>query len=281
MVDTKTTAIAKTDYDTQVIKRVDQLCQVGFTMPKDYNYINALKASMLILPDIKDRNNRPALEVCTPASIQKALFKMATKGLDASKKQCYFIVRGNQLCCDDSYFGKVAQVKRIFPDWEPYPRVLYEGDEFAFTTDLKTGKRVLAKHEQSLSNLDGDFIGAYLYLPCKDGSQELYVMTKKEIIQAWMKSANSSQTTHKQFPTKMIGKTIVNSGCNMIINSTPELQDSQFAEPVNNDEPEENDVIDSHYEEITEINPAEIPVEEVKVQEEVKEEKKEEEQMDF
>ena len=31
-------------------------------------------------------------------------------------------------------------------------------------------------------------------------------------------------TTHKQFDEKMVQKTLVNSGCNMIINSTPEYQ---------------------------------------------------------
>lgn len=256
----KTTAVVKTsDIGCQVIARVEELSQLGFTMPKDYNYVNAIKASMLVLQDLKDKNGKTALEVCTPASIQQALFKMCTKGLSAANKTCYFLVRGNQLCCDDSYFGKALQVKRIFPDWEPYPRVIYEGDDFAFTTDITTGRRQLLRHEQTLASLDGDWVGAYLYLPCKDGKTDLYIMSKREIIAAWSKSSSREQTTHKTFPTKMIGKTIVNSGCNMIVNSTPELasssdDDDDFARQY---QPEDVTA------EVVEVNPEEIPMAEV------------------
>jgi recombinational DNA repair protein RecT len=68
--------------------------------------------------------------------------------------------------------------------------------------------------------MDNGFVGGYMYLP--DG--ELYIMTKKQILTAWSKSSSREQTTHKQFDEKMVQKTLVNSGCNIIINSTPEYQ---------------------------------------------------------
>lgn len=254
-----TTAVTKVDYGTQVIKRMNELTQVGFTVPKDYNYVNAIKASMLVLADLKDRNGRPALEVCTPVSIQQAIFKMSQKGLSAANKTCYFLVRGDQLCCDESYFGKVLQVKRIYPNWEPCPRVIYEGDDFAYETDPKTGRRKLLRHEQTLASLDGNFIGAYLYLPCADGDQDLYIMSRKMIMAAWQKSMNKSLTTHTQFTDKMASKTIINSGCNMIINSQPEYsavaEDPDFVE---------QQPIDVPAHEVQEINPDEIPMAEVK-----------------
>ena len=280
-----TTAVAKktTDIGSQVIQRVDALCKVGFVLPQNYNHINAIKASMLVLSDLKDRNGRPFQEVCSPQSIQKALFSMATKGLDVSKNQAYYIVRGGELCLHESYFGKVARVKRVYPNFEPAPRVIYEGDVFEYGTDEKTGRRYLIKHEQSLANLDNDFVGAYMYLPTADGGKDLYTMTKRSIVTAWSKSSNKNLTVHNEFREKMIQKTVINSGCNMIINATPDLFESQFTgtSEVEATDEHEQEVIESHYEEITEINPSEIPVEEVKVEkEEVKEEKKEE-QMDF
>lgn len=220
----------KKDIGTQVIARVDNLMQVGFTMPADYNHVNAIKASMLVLNDLRNREGKTVFEACTPASIQTALFEMATKGLDVSKKQAFFIMRGNKLCLDDSYFGKVLQVKRVFPNFDPRPRVVYAGDEFAFTTDPQTGRRSLVKHEQNLENIDGDFVGAYLYIPCADGGQDLYIMTKKQILTAWSKSGDRNNTTHKLFTDKMVGKTIINSACNMIINSTPSLSMAQSNE---------------------------------------------------
>lgn len=218
----KAAVAVKKDVGQQVIDRVSTLCEAGFTMHPDFNYINAIKATMLMLPEIVDKNKKPALEVCTPASIQSALFEMCTKSLDVSKKQAYMIVRGNKLCFTPSYFGHILQVKRLFPDWSPIAHTIREDDEFEYSIDPKTGKMRLEKHVQKLENLDKDFIGAYMYIPCSDGTQELYVMTKKQILAAWSKSSNTDLTTHKQFAEKMVLKTIINSGCTKVINATPD-----------------------------------------------------------
>lgn len=266
MAESKTTAVAvkSNDIGTQVIQRVDDLCKVGFALPANYNHINAIKASMLVLSELKDRNGRPFNEVCSPQSIQKALFVMATRGLDVSKNQAYYIVRGNQLCLHESYYGKVARVKRVYPDFDPTPRVIYQGDVFEYTTDINTGRMQLVKHEQKLENLDNDFVGAYMYLPCPDGGQKLYIMSKKAIMSAWMKSSNKSLTVHQEFREKMIGKTIINSGCTMIINATPELFEAYV--PTNQGEPDtDNDAIaeepiavEAH--EVVEVDPETVPV---------------------
>lgn len=203
-----------------VIARVNSLCEAGFNMPSDYSYVNAIKMSMLKLQELKDKNGNSALDVCTPTSIQTALFQMCCKGLNAGLNQCYLLVRGNQLCLQESYYGKVLMVKRIYPNWNPVPVVIREGDVFEYAIDPATGKKHIVKHEQKLENMDKDFVGGYLYLPTGD----LYIMTKKQILTAWSKSSSREQATHKAFSEKMVGKTLVNSGCNMIINSTPEYQ---------------------------------------------------------
>ena len=203
-----------------VLSRVEEMCQVGFTMPKDYNYVNAVKATMLKLQDVKDKNGKPALEVCTPSSIQSALFSMVVKGLDVSKNQAYLVCYGQQLQLQESYFGKVLQVKRIFPEWEPRPNIVHEGDTFKYTVNPETGRRELVEHTQSLENLDKPIVGGYIYLPCADGGKDLYCMTIKQIMASWSKS-RSGGATAKQFPEKMAMKTLVNSGCTMVINSTP------------------------------------------------------------
>ena len=208
------------------------MCKVGFTMPKDYNYVNAVKATMLKLQEVKDKNGRSALEVCTPSSIQSALFSMVVKGLDVSKNQAYLVCYGQQLQLQESYFGKVLQVKRIFPEWEPRPNIVHEGDTFKYTVNPETGRRELVEHTQSLENLDKPIVGGYIYLPCADGGKDLYVMTAKQIAAAWSKS-RSGGATAKQFPEKMAMKTIVNSGCTMVINSNP----SQSTVADNSDDP--------------------------------------------
>lgn len=262
--ETKEVAVKSNDIGSQVIQRVDDLCKVGFALPRGYNHVNAIKASMLVLSELKDRNGRPFNEVCTPQSIQKALFSMATKGLDVSRNQAYYIIRGNQLCLHESYYGKVARVKRVYPDFDPVVRIVYVDDVFEYTTDVKTGRMQLVKHEQKLENLDKDFVGAYMYLPCPDGGQKLYIMTKASIMRAWMKSSNKNLTVHQEFREKMIAKTVINSGCTMIINATPELFENNI--PLHEDE-DDSEVVEEHQPvdvPAIEINPDEIPVAEVK-----------------
>ena len=215
-----------------VLSRVDEMCKVGFTMPKDYNYVNAVKATMLKLQDVKDKNGKPALEVCTPSSIQSALFTMVVKGLDVSKNQAYLVCYGEQLQLQESYFGKVLQVKRIFPEWEPRPNIVHADDTFKYTVNPETGRKELVEHTQSLENLDKPIVGGYIYLPCADGGKDLYCMTYKQIVAAWNKS-RSGGATAKQFPEKMAMKTLVNSGCTMVINSNP----SQSTVADNSDDP--------------------------------------------
>ena len=252
----------KQNVGDQVIARVNNLCEAGFTMPANYSYVNAIKMSMLKLQDLKDKNGKPALAVCTPASVSTALFQMVTKGLNAALNQCYLLVRGDQLCLQESYFGKVLMVKRIYPDWQPNPVVIREDDVFEYGIDAKTGKRYIIKHEQKLENMDKGFVGGYMYLPTGD----VYIMTKKQILQAWAKSSSREQATHKQFDEKMVGKTLVNSGCNMIINSTPEYQISLDDETnmIENKLPEHDTVDEQAYTEVQvyeEQTPVEVKVE--------------------
>ena len=224
MAEKKGEVVLKKDISDAILERINQLQDAGFVMPPDYNAINAIKMSMIVLGDLKNKDGKSYIDVCTPESVSGALFKMVTKGLNLALNQCYAIVRGSQLTIDPGYFGNALQVKRIYPDWEPCPRVIRKGDEFTFETDPKTGRKKLVTHVQTLESLDEDFLGGYIVLPTKDGEGDLYIMTKKEIIAAWSKSSSVQQATHKAFPTKMIGKTLVNSGCTMIINSNMESQ---------------------------------------------------------
>lgn len=248
---TKEIAVApKNNIGDSVIAKVNSLCASGFNMPSDFNYVNAVKMSMLQLQDVKDKNGNAALAVCTPNSVATALFKMCTKGLNAAYGQGFLIVRGDQLTFQESYFGKILQVKRIFPDWEPSPRVVREGDEFLFDINPKTGHRKLVKHTQTLESMDKPFIGGYVILPTADGEGDLYVMTKKQIETAWSKSSSTQHLTHKQFDEKMVQKTVVNSGCNLIINSTPSLSDGDIKDDPNApvDVDEQMETVDFHVE---------------------------------
>ena len=217
-----------------VLSRIDSMSKVGLSLPEGYNVTNAVKATLLNIQEVKDRNGKPALEVCTPASIQSALLEMTLRGLSVADKSCYFIVRGDKLCMTPSYFGRVKEARRIYPQWNPRATVIREGDEFIFEIDPSTGEKRLVKHVQKFENLDKPFVGVYLYAPTLDGSHnELHIMTKAQVLKAWAKSSNKSLSTHREFEERMVQKTIINSVCNMLGNSHPE--NSSFAD--NSDDP--------------------------------------------
>lgn len=248
MEEKKENAVAlKNSVGDDVIARVNEMCQVGMTFPKDYNFVNSVKMAMLRLKDVNGKDvTDPA--VCDPKSLQTALLDMVVKGLNVALNQCYPILYGNKLRMDAGYFGNSLRVQRIFPNWEPEPHSVRQGDVFEVGTNPKNGRKYLIKHEQTMESMDADFVGGYIYLPTKDGEGKLYIMTKKQILAAWSKS-KTSRENHKLFDEKMIGKTLVNSGCTMIINSTPELQ-----VPFAVDEEEHNDKqIEPAYAEFEEV----------------------------
>jgi len=85
----------------------------GINLPANYSASNALQSAWLILQETKDRNDKPALEVCTRSSIANALLDTVIQGLSPAKKQVYFIVHGLKLTAMRSYFGTMAITKRL------------------------------------------------------------------------------------------------------------------------------------------------------------------------
>src|SRR5699024_9268020 len=124
---------------------------------------NALKAAWFKLEGTKDRSGRPALKVCTNNSIGMALMDMAVQGLSPAKNQCYFIVYGNELQMQRSYFGTIAALKRLERVKDIDAQVVHEGDEFEIGAD-KVGRLVVKTYKPSFDNLDKPIKGAFAFI---------------------------------------------------------------------------------------------------------------------
>ena len=220
------TAVVKYDNVADlVMKRVESFtADGGLVLPKSYSVGNNLKSAWLILQEAVDRNNKPVLEVCTKASIANALFDMVLQGLSVSKAQGYFIPYGNKLEFQRSYFGTVALAKRVGGGIkrEPVANVIYEGDEFVYTIDPKTGLIQIIKHDQKIENIDDAKIkAAYAIATFEDGRTEVTIMTIDQIKKAWNQGATKGQSpAHKNFPAEMCKKTVIGKACKMVINSS-------------------------------------------------------------
>lgn len=207
----------------RVLEKINAFRETGeLHLPTNYSPENALKLAWLILQDTVDSNKRPVLEVCTPASIANALLEMVIKGLNPVKKQCYFIAYGNELSCDDSYFGKEVTAKRVGNVKDIKGVAIYQDDVFEFEKDLTTGRNRILKHEQKLENIDHEKVkGAYAVITFNDGRVDVEIMTIKQIRMAWNQgAARGNSPAHKNFTDEMAEKTVISRACKEIINAT-------------------------------------------------------------
>jgi len=199
-------------------------------LPANYSPENAMKSAWLILQGTTDRNNKPALEVCTKDSIANALLDMVVQGLNPVKKQGYFIVYGNKLAFQRSYFGTMSVAMQVDDSIaEIIAEVVYEGDVFKFK--INRGKKEITEHEQTLESINTKKIkAAYCMIIDHDGQvKKTEIMTFEEIKQAWKQSRTNvfdergnikTGSTHDKFTADMCKKTVINRACKPIINAS-------------------------------------------------------------
>lgn len=259
--------ITVSNISDQVLTRINTLTEGGaLVLPQNYSVENHLKSAWLVLQETTDRSGKSALSVCTRESIANSLFDMVLQGLSVSKKQGYFIVYGNKLLFQRSYFGTVALAKRTGGIvGEPKANVIYDGDDFVFDIDPKTGMTRIVRHSQKLENIDDSKIkGAYCIVQKADGTSDLTIMTMEQIRKSWNQGATKGQSpAHKNFPAEMCKKTVIGRACKMVINSSDDawLYEGKADEDTDlpreaRDESLEIESIDTDAIEVTEEAPA-------------------------
>lgn len=216
-------ALIKKDTVDIVAAKVRQFQEKGeLHLPPNYSAENAMKAAWLILQETVDKDKKPALQVCTRDSIANSLLDMVVQGLNPAKKQGYFIVYGNKLVFQRSYFGTMAVTKQVANAQDIVAQVVYKGDEFLY--EIKSGRKYIIKHIQKIENINHEnIIAAYCTILFKDGSEYTDIMTFDQIKKAWSKSKMSPEkdgSTHKEFPEEMAKKTVINRTCKKYINSS-------------------------------------------------------------
>lgn len=191
----------------------------GLVLPKDYNVENAVLSSyMIIKQDDK-------LMSCSKESIQNALIDMTTMGLNASKKQCYFIPYSGKLQLSPSYFGKITAIKRIKGVVDVASDVIYKSTEYELVNDEYGNDEIkITKpcplEERKLDNI----IGAWckIILNKEVWGRELYtcIMTMEQIEKSWNQGSMKGQSpAHKNFRDEMAKKSVINRTCKMFVNS--------------------------------------------------------------
>lgn len=234
----------------------------GIVFPPDFAPGNALRAAQLILPEVKDKNKRPALEICTKSSIYSALLKMVVFGLNPMKNQCAFVVMGDKLELMKQYGGNLLLARRAGLKTFRV-KLIYEKDHITIEQDHQG--HTVVKHTTSFENIDDEkIIGGYVYYELENGEFDTLVMPMKEIRKAWLQGKIYGQITnsvHEKFTGEMVKKTIINRMCKYIINSSSDIYNVSFEPTVEDSE----DLPAEQQLEVTEDKPLEViqlPVEE-------------------
>ncbi len=205
-----------------VLNKIHQFQSNGqIYFPNNYSPENALKSAWLKLQEVKDKNGKLALEVCTQPSIANALLNMVIQGLNPMKNQCYFILFGNQLTLMRSYFGSIAVAKQFGEIKEITAEVIYEGDKVE--TQINKGKTTILSHTRSFENINkAKIIGAYATIIYINDAEESIIMTIDQIKTSWKKSKlnpENKDSTHSQFTEDMCKRTVINKICKYYINT--------------------------------------------------------------
>lgn len=212
--------------------QLEEKCKYGMAFPKDYNVMNSLTGAYLIMKETTDKNGKCILESCSQASIANSLMDMCTLGLNASKKQGYFIAYGGKCQFQKSYFGNITLARRNGLK-KINAEIIYEGDTFKY--HIEKGRKVIDIHEQDFMNIDNDkLIGAYAVAIMDDGSEEVEIMNINQLKKAWNQRMGGlkedASSTHMKFKDQMAKKTVINRLCKIIGNTSTDGNISEISD---------------------------------------------------
>lgn len=194
-------------------KRIKTLEDEGLALPEQYSAKNALSSAFFTLQKVY------GIEKATQESIANALLDMVTQGLSPAKTQCYFIVYGNELQMQRSYFGTVAALKRLTNVSKVKAEVIHEGDVFEIGSN-EDMEMIVTKFEPKFENMNKPIIGAFAMIKLEDGSINYTVMTKEEIDKSWQQSRNKNNKVQQNFGQEMAKRTVLNRAAKMFINTS-------------------------------------------------------------
>ena len=223
--------------------QLQEKTKYGLSFPADYNPTNALMGAYLIMKETTDKNGKCILESCSQASIANSLMDMATLGLNASKKQGYFIAYGGKCQFQKSYFGNITLARRNGLK-TINAEIIYDGDTFKY--HIENGMKVIDVHEQDFMNIDNDkILGAYAVAVMDDGRKVVEVMNINQLKKAWNQRMGGlkedASSTHMKFKDQMAKKTVINRLCKMIGNTSTDGNISEISDRL--DEAAEVDMV--------------------------------------
>ena len=217
-------AIVKDISDT-VMARIDDLASKNqLVLPEGYSAGTALRSAFLKIQDTQDKNGKTALETCTKASVTNALLNMCIQGLQPAKNQCYFVVYGNNLQMQRSYFGTQAALKSAVPSvFKIVCEIGRQGDNMEWGMTEFGERYIRCITSTPFENINKPFAFGFCTIYDNQGNVlGATYMTWDEIQKSWRQSRNygGESSVHKKFPEEMAKRTLINRACKNLLNSS-------------------------------------------------------------
>lgn len=140
------------DYANEYIKRNNII------VSQKYDLAKAMNSLYLNLVQVKDKNNRPALEVCSEVSIREAVMECVNKELNVSRSQGYYIVYNDKLQFQPSYFGLV-KMARDYAGVNIMSNVIRDGEEA--NIESRIDGSIIVHHKPSIKCLNNKIVAVY------------------------------------------------------------------------------------------------------------------------
>lgn len=189
---------------------------------KTYDLPTAMNNLFLQLVQTTDKNDKPALEVCSKESIQEAIMTCINKELDVGKKQGYFIVYNGNLTFQPSYFGNVKQAKSV-SNVRIVSNVIRDGEEAELET--RVDGTIIVRHKPNIKCLNNKIIAVYAVATDIDTGRvdNSDIMSVEEAKKSWLKSQNGCKVG-KEFEHEMLRRTIENRLAKHYINKADDSE---------------------------------------------------------
>ena len=192
-------------------------------VPENYSIGNALKSALNVIMTSEQCDK---LVACTTESKKQALTEYVVQGLDASKKQAYFIPYGSKMQLMRSYFGDVCVTKQTGLIQDVYAVVIYEGDTVEIGFD-DYGRETLIKHTTTFENRDNAIKGAYAVAVGNNDYKMYSFMTRKELEASWDMSKAKTSKFLNNFQQEASKRTVIRRLVKMIFNTSLNTTEKQ------------------------------------------------------
>lgn len=191
-------AILEMQVTRRALGNLAALEKSGLKVPVGYSAKNAITAALFEISKVEDKNKNNMLEkamtnTTTFNSIINSVNQMLIQGLDAGKKQAYFIAYGDEVNLQRSYFGTQTMLKRL-PEISDIRAFEYYEDnkpELEFDVTTMTLSKIKSWNPQHKSKV---LAGAFCVIYKKNGEFVVTNMDIDEIHAAWSQSQNYGQT---------------------------------------------------------------------------------------